>query len=148
MNIVISNDHAAIELKQRIVHHLRNLGHTVTDKGVTTPDSVDYPDMAKTACEEYLGGGYDFGVLCCGTGIGISISANKIAGIRCALLCNSYSATMARLHNDANFIAFGGRIEYQEPVENIINAFLAGSFEGGRHQRRVDKINALDHDSA
>jgi len=132
-------------LKQKIVQHLRNLGHSVTDLGVTTPDSVDYPDMAQTACEEYLEGGYDFGVVCCGTGIGISISANKIAGIRCALLCNSYSATMSRLHNDANFIAFGGRIEYQEPVENIINAFLAGSFEGGRHQRRVDKINALDH---
>ena len=147
MNIVISNDHAAIELKHKIVRHLRDLGHSVTDLGVTTPDSVDYPDMAQTACEEYLEGGYDFGVVCCGTGIGISISANKIAGIRCALLCNSYSATMARLHNDANFIAFGGRIEYQEPVENIINAFLAGSFEGGRHQRRVDKINALDNTS-
>ena len=147
MNIVISNDHAAIELKQRIVRHLKGLGHTVTDTGVTTPDSVDYPDMAKIACEEYLRGGYEFGVVCCGTGIGISISANKIPGIRCALLCNSYGATMARIHNDANFIAFGGRIEYHEPVETIINAFLAGSFEGGRHQRRVDKINALDHKS-
>jgi ribose 5-phosphate isomerase B len=100
--------------------------------------------MAAQACGEYLAGGYEFGVVCCGTGIGISISANKIDGIRCALPQNVFAAEMAKCHNNANFIAFGGRIDYCEPVLDMVDAFVDNSFEAGRHSRRVDKIMALE----
>ena len=89
-------------------------------------------------------GGYEFGIVCCGTGIGISISANKINGIRCALPQNSFAARMAKQHNNANFIAFGGRIDYQDDVLDMLDAFIDESFEGGRHERRVDKIMSLE----
>ena len=106
--------------------------------------SVDYPDMAQKAVEEFRKGDYEFGVLLCGTGIGISISANKMNGVRCALPQNCYAATMAKQHNNANFIAFGGRIEYGEDPISILDAFISSEFEGGRHQRRIDKIMALE----
>jgi ribose 5-phosphate isomerase B len=141
--VVISNDHGAIELKARVAEHLRARGFEVTDVGVTKPDSVDYPDMAVKAVEEYRKGGYEFGVVLCGTGIGISIAANKHKGIRCALLFDEYSAQMAKEHNDANFIALGGRINYPVPVERILDKYIDSSFLGDRHQRRVDKLNAL-----
>lgn len=144
MNIIVANDHGAVALTKEIVDHLRQRGFNVDYLGVTAEDSVDYPDMAKQACEKYLAGGYDFGVLCCGTGIGISISANKIHGIRCALPQNIFAATMAKQHNNANFIAFGGRIDYQEPVLEMLDAFIDTRFEGGRHQRRVDKMMGLE----
>mgnify|MGYP006309637671 CR=1 FL=1 len=144
MNIIISNDHAAVELKQRIITHLHTHGHTVRDLGVNTETSTDYPDISKRAADEFFKGGYDFAVVCCGTGIGVSIAANKIKGVRCALLCNSYGARMAHAHNNVNFIAFGGRVQYQEPLETILDAFLQTEFEGGRHQHRIDKITALE----
>jgi ribose 5-phosphate isomerase B len=112
--------------------------------GVTSNDSVDYPDIAKEACLEYKKGGYEFGIVLCGTGIGVSISANKVDGIRCALPQNCYAAAMARRHNDANFIAFGGRIDYPEDPVDMLDAFMDATFEGERHQRRVDKIMALE----
>ena len=142
--VIIGNDHSSVELKQRIAAWLESKGIEVVNAGVDTEESVDYPDIAEKACRLYKGGGYDFGILICGTGIGISISANKIKGIRCALIHDSYSARMARVHNDANFIAFGGRVSYNEPIETMIEAYLTSSFEGGRHQRRVDKMNSLD----
>ncbi|AEV30495.1 sugar-phosphate isomerase, RpiB/LacA/LacB family [Sphaerochaeta pleomorpha str. Grapes] len=142
--IVIANDHGAVELAQSFVDYLNKQGYEVNHLGVTSNDSVDYPDMAELACKEYKKGGYEFGIVCCGTGIGISISANKIEGIRCALPQNSYAASMAKKHNNANFIAFGGRIEYpQEPIE-ILEAFIDADFEGDRHQRRIDKMMALE----
>ncbi|MDY4609975.1 MAG: RpiB/LacA/LacB family sugar-phosphate isomerase [Sphaerochaetaceae bacterium] len=144
MKVVIANDHGAVALTKRIVDHLKQRNIEVDYLGVATEDSVDYPDMAKLACDRYLAGGYDFGILCCGTGIGISISANKIHGIRCALPQNIFAATMAKEHNNANFIAFGGRIDYPEPVLEMIDAFIDTEFAGGRHQRRVDKIMALE----
>ena len=144
MKVVVANDHGAVALTQRIVDHLNQRGIDVDYLGVATEDSVDYPDMAKLACDKYLCGGYDFGILCCGTGIGISISANKIHGIRCALPQNIFAATMAKEHNNANFIAFGGRIDYPEPVLAMVDAFIDTEFAGGRHQRRVDKIMNLE----
>ena len=141
--IVVGADHGAVALKKRIVDFLQKEGHEVKDVGVFSEDSVDYPDMAEEACNEFRKGGYDFGIVCCGTGIGISISANKMDGIRCALLCNTYAAEMAKAHNNANFIAFGGRIEYSEPVEDMIRTFMETEALGDRHRRRVDKIMAL-----
>lgn len=144
MKIVIANDHGAVELSKEIVEHLEKMGHEVNHLGVKEVESVDYPDMAELACKEYLKGGYDFGIVCCGTGIGISISANKINGIRCALPQNIFAAQMAKEHNNANFIAFGGRIDYPEKPLDMIDAFIDDKFLGDRHERRVNKIMALE----
>lgn len=144
MKIILANDHGAIELKQRIQKYLEGLGHSITNLGVDQADSVDYPDQAKLACEEYLKGGYDFGILFCGTGIGISIAANKISGIRAALPQNSFAAKMAKEHNNANFLAFGGRIEYQDSVEDMVAEFINTDYEGGRHDLRVNKMMDLE----
>ncbi len=143
-SVVLANDHGAVELTNKLIGYLEKMGYTVNHFGVTSNDSVDYPDIAKEACLEYKKGGYEFGIVLCGTGIGISISANKVNGIRCALPQNCYAATMARRHNDANFIAFGGRIDYQEDPLDMLDAFMDVSFEGERHQRRVDKMMALE----
>jgi ribose 5-phosphate isomerase B len=144
MKIVISNDHAAVEIKKQLLAWLRGQGHEVVNLGVDVEDRVDYPDMAAAACAEYKKGGYDFGILLCGTGIGISIAANKISGIRCALVHDTFTATLAKEHNDANFIAMGGRVEYQVPPTEILSAFMKAKFQGGRHSDRVAKIMELD----
>lgn len=141
---VVANDHGAVELAARVVEHLKNRGYEVSYLGTDKEESIDYPDKAEEAVKEYRKGGYDFGVLLCGTGIGISISANKMKGIRCALPETKYAATMAKEHNNANFIAFGGRIDYKEDVLDILDGYLNTSFEGGRHQRRIDKMMALE----
>lgn len=142
--VVIANDHGAVELTSNIVKHLQERGYEVNWLGTTTTDSIDYPDQAEKACNEFLHGGYEFGVLCCGTGIGISIAANKIKGIRCACVQDSYAAEMCKRHNNANFISFGGRISYRENPLIILDSFIDASFEGGRHQRRIDKISAIE----
>lgn len=142
--VVIANDHGAVEIKEAILAHLRGRGFEVENLGVDGLDSVDYPDMAEKACRRFLEGGFEFGILCCGTGIGISIAANKIDGIRCALPQNSYAASMAREHNDANFIAFGGRIEYTEPLERMLDAYIDAEHQGGRHANRVKKMMDLE----
>ena len=112
--------------------------------GVNSDKSVDYPDIALTTCEEFKKGGYDFGILLCGTGIGMSIAANKIKGIRCAQVFDLFTAEMAKEHNDANFIAFGGRIKYSVPVINMIEKFMETKFAGDRHSRRVSKMMDLE----
>lgn len=142
--IVMANDHGAVDLALKMKAHLEEKGFEVNHLGTTDTASVDYPDMAQKAVEEFRKGDYEFGVLLCGTGIGISISANKMEGVRCALPQNCYAATMAKQHNNANFIAFGGRIEYGEDPISILDAFISSEFEGGRHQRRIDKIMALE----
>jgi len=144
MRIVMANDHGAVSLKQELQGWLEAQGHEVTNLGIDTEDRVDYPDMAEKACAEYARGGYDFGILLCGTGIGISIAANKIRGIRCALVHDEFTATMAREHNDANFIALGGRVSYQVPPTKVLAAFMNAQFAGGRHAERVAKIGALE----
>ena len=142
--VVLANDHGAVDLAAAIRKHLESRGFEVCHLGVFTEESVDYPDMAQKAVEEFRKGGYAFGVLCCGTGIGISVAANKMKGIRCALPQNIFAARMCREHNDANFIAFGGRIDYPEPPLAMLDAYIDASFQGGRHARRVEKMMALE----
>lgn len=144
MKVVMANDHGAVELAARLRRHLEDRGFEVMYLGTESTESVDYPDKAEECVNEFRKGGYEFGVLLCGTGIGISISANKMAGIRCALPQTRYSAEMTKRHNDANFIAFGGRVEYSEKPEEILDAFIDASFEGGRHERRIAKMMALE----
>ena len=144
-NVVMANDHGAVELKEEVKTFLISAGYTVNDMGVSAEESADYPDQAEKACREYLKGGYEFGIVLCGTGIGISMAANKIKGIRCALPQNKFAAEMAKVHNNSNFLAFGGRIEYGESVVDMVKTFIENDFEGGRHERRVDKIMALEN---
>lgn len=145
MRVVLGNDHAAVELKNRLKKHMISKGYEVNDVGIGENETVDYPDIAQRACAEFLKGGYDAGIVCCGTGIGVSISANKINGIRCALPQDSFAAKMARMHNDANFIAFGGRINYHDGIEKMLDLFLNTPFDSDdRHKRRVKKITALE----
>lgn len=145
MKILIGNDHGAIALKNRLIEFLKTRNIDFNNIGVDTEESVDYPDIAEKGCKEFLKGSYDFGILACGTGIGISIAANKVKGIRAALPQNCFAAEMAKEHNNANFIVFGGRIDYNEPVEKILEAFIDASFGGDRHQRRIDKIMSLEN---
>lgn len=145
MKVVIGNDHAGVDLKNSIVKYLNSLKIETTNVGTDTTNSVDYPDIAGVACEEFKKGGYDFGILICGTGIGISIAANKVSGIRAALLTNCFTAKMSKEHNNANFIAFGARMEYQDSIEDMIKTFIDTKFEGGRHNRRLEKIDKLSN---
>ncbi len=144
MRIVIANDHGAVTLKKELASWLKTQGHEVVNLGVDVEDRVDYPDMAGAACAEYKKGGYDFGIVLCGTGIGISIAANKVAGICCALIHDVLTATMAREHNDANFVAMGGRVEYAIPPTEILAAYMNSRFQGGRHADRVAKISDME----
>lgn len=142
MRVIIANDHGAVALKIRLMRHMEQKGFSVVNLGTDDENSVDYPDMARQACAEFLKGGYDFGVLLCGTGIGISIAANKIDGIRAALPQNKFAARMAKEHNNANFLVFGGRIDYNEPPEELLDAFVNATFDTqGRHCRRVAKLS-------
>lgn len=142
--IFIGSDHGGFELKNELVSYLeKDLKLSFKDMGCFSKDSVDYPDIASVVANEVLKE-KSLGILICGTGIGISVAANKIDGIRCALCGNEYSATMARRHNDANILALGGRTTGPELAKAILKAFLEGEFDGGRHQKRVDKIMALE----
>jgi ribose 5-phosphate isomerase B len=143
MKIVMANDHGAVELKKRISKWLVENGHEVKNLGVDVEERVDYPDQAELAIKEFTRGGYDLGILLCGTGIGVSIAANRFKGIRCAVVHDSYTARMAKEHNDANFLAFGGRVEYVESPESMLETFFASKFEGGRHVARVAKLDKL-----
>ena len=142
--IIIASDHGAVSLKQEIISFLKSNNCEVNDLGVNTEDSVDYPDIALAACNEFKKGGYDFGILLCGTGIGMSICANKVKTIRCAQVYDLFTAEMAKAHNNANFIAFGGRIKYNVPVTAMIDKFMKTSFSGERHERRIAKMMSLD----
>jgi ribose 5-phosphate isomerase B len=138
--IAIASDHAAVDLKARLIEHLREAGHEVTDLGPDGVDSVDYPDYGYKLAEEIAAGRADYGVALCGSGIGISIAANRHPACRCALVSEPLSARLAREHNDANVIAMGGRLVGIEMAAACLDAFLATPFGGGRHQRRVDKL--------
>jgi ribose 5-phosphate isomerase B len=142
--IVIASDHGAVDLKDTIIAFLEKKNFEVTDMGTHGAIAVDYPDMALLACNEYKKGGYEFGILLCGTGIGVSIAANKVKGIRCALISDLFSAEMAKAHNNANFIAFGGRITYPTPVTDMIEIFINTLFIGDRHERRIAKMMAIE----
>ena len=142
--VVIGCDHGGFELKQVLSAYLTEKGYDVVDVGTHDTTSVDYPDIAQKACQEITSGQCSWGVLVCGTGIGISMAANKVDGIRCALVSNEYSAEMTKRHNNANMLAFGGRVTGPDLAKNILNAYISASFEGGRHQTRIDKISALE----
>jgi ribose 5-phosphate isomerase B len=142
--IVLGADHGGFKLKEKIKKYLEESGHKITDVGAYNDSSVDYPDIAEKACNEYKSGNYDFGILFCGTGGGISIAANKIKGIRCAVVHNLFTAEKSKSHNDANFLAFGERLEYSVPVKEMIDKFIASTYEAGRHVQRLSKITALE----
>lgn len=144
MAIVIGSDHGGFELKEVLKNHLQEKGLEVVDVGCYDTASVDYPDIAEKACKEVIGGSCEWGILVCGTGIGISMAANKVHGIRCALVSNEYSAEMTKRHNNANMLAFGGRVTGPDLAKNIVDAYIKAEFEGGRHQNRIDKISALE----
>ena len=144
MKVVIGCDHGGFELKEVLSAHLKDKGFDVVDVGTYDTNSVDYPDIAQKACEEVIYGRCEWGVLICGTGIGISIAANKVNGIRCALVSNEYSAEMTKRHNNANMVAFGGRVTGPDLAKHILDAYVGAEFEGGRHEKRIEKISALE----
>lgn len=143
MKFYIATDHAGIDLKNFTVELLSAKGHEVVDLGPFDKTRVDYPDYAITVCENVLKDTASQGILICGSGIGMSMAANRFCGIRAALCHDAYTATVARGHNDANVLCFGERIVGQGVAESILNAWIAGKFEGGRHCGRVDKIEAI-----
>lgn len=143
--IAIGSDHGGYELKNHIIKYLEEKGIELNDVGCFSVDSVDYPDIAEKVCAEINEGRAERGILICGTGIGISIAANKIKGIRAALCSDVYSAKMCRQHNNANVICLGGRVTGRELAFMIVDTYLNEQFEGGRHQKRIDKIHALEN---
>ena len=144
MRIAIGCDHGGIHHKKYIEEYLERKGHMFEDFGTYTPDSVDYPDIAKKVAEAVLNEGYDCGILICGTGIGMSIAANKVKGIRAAHVTDSYSAKMAKQHNDAQIICLGERITGPDLALEIVDAYLNQEHLGGRHANRVKKIMEIE----
>ncbi len=144
MKIAVACDHGGLELKKSLLKYLAENGYEVTDFGTNSAESCDYPDYVLPAAEAVAGGACDRGILICSTGIGVSIAANKVRGIRCAHCHDTYSAKYTRLHNDANMLAFGQKIIGEGLMLEIVETFLNTGFEGGRHQRRVDKIGAIE----
>jgi len=140
-------DHAGFELKDKIKQHLQQQGITVRDEGTSSPDSVDYPDYARAVAHDVSEHRADLGILVCGSGIGMAISANKIDGIRAANVSSEYEAQMSREHNNANVLALGARILSPDEALRVVDKWLATSFAGGRHERRVEKIMALESEN-
>lgn len=145
MKISIGCDHGALALKNKVADHLRAQGYEVQDFGTHTADSCDYPDYAAQAARAVASGACDRGIVLCTTGIGVSICANKIQGIRCALLSDPWSARMTRLHNDTNMMALGAGVVGENLALEIVDTWLGAPFSGEeRHQRRIDKAMALE----
>lgn len=144
MKLAIGSDHGGFHLKEAIKTYLLAHNYEVTDFGTESEDSCDYPDFALPVAEAVAKGEYDRGILICGTGIGIGIVANKVKGVRAALCHDTFSAEACRNHNDANILTMGERIVGEGLALKIVETFLNSDFEGGRHQRRVDKIKALE----
>ena len=144
LRIALGADHAGFQVKESIKRYLESAGHTVDDVGTGSEESVDYPDLAREAAGRVADGKDDLGILVCGTGIGMTIAANKVAGIRAALAQDPATARLAREHNNANVLAVAGRMLSGESAVAIVREFLAAEFAGGRHERRVNKISLLD----
>lgn len=140
MKLVLASDHGGYELKEEIKKHLEGKGYEIEDIGTHSTESVDYPKYGRTAAEIVASGKADKGILCCGTGIGISLAANKVKGIRCAVVSDTFSAKMSRAHNNANMLSLGGRVVGAGLALEIVDIWLATEFEGGRHERRVLQI--------
>jgi ribose 5-phosphate isomerase B len=145
--VLIASDHAGLDGKEAVKKTLDELGVEYEDLGTVSLDSVDYPDYAERVARGVAGGEAERGILVCGSGIGMEIAANKIPGVRAALAWNEETAALARRHNDANVVAVGARTTPQEIIDRIIRAFLTTDFEGGRHQRRIEKIKKLEEEN-
>jgi ribose 5-phosphate isomerase B len=144
MKVAVGCDHGGLELKETVISVLKDLNLEFEDMGVYDRTSVDYPDFAEKVAAAVASGRFEQGVLICGTGIGMSIAANKVHGIRAALCNEIFSAKMARAHNNANILCLGARVVGPSVAQEIVRAYFTGSFEGGRHAQRVEKINLLD----
>ncbi len=145
LKIAISSDHGGNNLRKEIIQQLEELGLSYKDFGPVNDDSVDYPDYATPVTDGVVSGEFDRGILICGTGIGMSIAANKVKGIRCALVHDVFSAKATRCHNDSNVLAMGERVIGAGLAREIVATWLAQDFEGGRHARRIEKITSLEN---
>ena len=143
--IALGADHGGFELKEAIKKHLDEKGIEYKDFGTYTPESIDYAKIAYTTCQSVVSGEAEKAILCCGTGIGISMAANKVKGIRAACCSDYFSAKFTRLHNDANALCMGGRVVGAGLALELVDVFLETEFEGGRHQRRIDQISAIEN---
>ncbi|SHK41165.1 ribose-5-phosphate isomerase [Hathewaya proteolytica DSM 3090] len=144
MKIALGCDHGGFELKNDIIKHLQGKGIDTKDFGTYSEDSCDYPDFGEAVAEAVVSKECDLGIIICGTGIGISIAANKVPGIRAALCSDTFSAHATREHNDANILAMGARVVGKGLALDIVDAFLAAEFQGGRHEKRVNKISEIE----
>ena len=144
MKIAFGCDHGGYDLKEDVIEFLESRGIEVLDLGTHSTASVDYPDFGKAVGEAVQSKKADLGIVICGTGIGISLAANKVEGIRAAVVSDTFSARMARMHNNANVLAFGARVVGKGLAIDLVKAWLDSPFEGGRHERRVDKIMAIE----
>lgn len=142
--IIVGSDHGGFVLKNELIKFIESQGWSVEDAGCFDESSVDYPDIAEQVAQRIAQGQAPLGILLCGSGLGMSIAANKIEGIRAVLCHDTYSASMSRRHNNANILCMGGRVVGSELAKSVVQAFLDEKFEGGRHQKRLDKIAALE----
>lgn len=147
IKVAIGCDHGGFVLKNSVASTLKRLGAEVVDYGCFDESSVDYPVYGEKVAKAVASGECELGVVMCGTGIGISISANKIKGIRCAVVTNTYMARLTKNHNNANIIALGGRVISPSEAEAIVEAWFTAEYEGGRHQRRLDMITAIEEEN-
>jgi ribose 5-phosphate isomerase B len=147
MKIALGADHAGYELKEKIKQHLTAQGLKVDDKGTNSDASVDYPDFARKVGEAVAAKHADLGILVCGSGIGMAVSANKVPGVRAANVTSEVEAQLSREHNDLNVLALGARLVDDQKAFNIVDKWLQASFDGGRHQRRVDKIAEIEREA-
>lgn len=144
MKVAIGNDHSAVELKENIADYVRELGHEVVNLGTDSTQSCDYPLYGEKVGRAVVSGEADLGIAICGTGLGISLAANKVKGVRACVCSEPYTARMSRLHNNANVLCFGARVVGSELAKMITQVWLETEFEGGRHQRRVDQIMEIE----
>lgn len=145
--VALASDHGGYQLKSEILEYLKTKNYEIVDLGPDSEESVDYPEYGAKAAKAVNDNVVDCAIIMCGSGIGISIAANKFKGIRAALCFDAYTAKMCRLHNDANIMAIGGRITTMDRAKDMVDLFLETEFEGGRHQRRIDKLDELAADS-
>ena len=146
MKIGIGNDHSALELKAEIIEFLKEKGHEVVDYGTNSPESCDYPKYGEMVARAVVAKEVELGILICGTGLGISLAANKVKGIRAAVCSEPFTAKLSRAHNNCNILAFGARVVGSELAKMIVDTWLNTEFEGGRHQRRVDMIMEIEEE--
>ena len=145
MKIGIGNDHAALEMKNQVMEYLEEKGYEVINYGTNTPESCNYPEFGEKVGRAVVSGEVDCGILICGTGVGISLAANKVKGVRAGVCSEPYSAKLSKQHNNTNILAFGARVVGIELAKMIIDEWLGAEFEGGRHQTRVDMIMAIEN---